>query len=457
MKKLFTMKRDELVRLLERMREHNNKYNLYTHVLTEDELEREIERTYKETGKEEFIPLVVKDNISVADLPLTCASGILKNFVATYDATVIRKLRKRGFVVVAKANMDEFAMGSTSEHSVFGRVKNPIDPDKVPGGSSGGSAASVALGDVQVALGSDTGGSVRQPAAFCGVVALKPTYGTVSRFGLVAFASSLDQIAPFGDSVDVTYEVFEAMKGEDEFDATAGAYVGEVKEFDASSARVAVLGDFLEEGVEDAIREKLEEVAEFFKADVIKLEELKYTPAAYYIISPAEASSNLARYDGIRYGERKEGETVHEIIRNTRVEGFGEEVKRRILIGTFVLSYGYEDKFYKKAVAFRRHLVKRFAEIFEKYDVILAPSAVEFPFEPGRYEEDPVKVYKADIATIFVNLAGLHAWSVPVKTDKSRFPVGIQLIGRWNEERFTRDVANVVEENFGYRVGVFND
>ncbi|ODN31477.1 Asp-tRNA(Asn)/Glu-tRNA(Gln) amidotransferase subunit GatA [Fervidobacterium thailandense] len=381
------------------------------------------------------IPMGIKDNINIQGLPTTCASKILANYVATFDATVIRKLRKAGFAFMGKTNLDEFAMGASTEYSAFGPSRNPHDLERVAGGSSGGSAAAVASGEVIAALGSDTGGSIRQPAAFCGVVGFKPTYGLVSRYGLVAFASSLDQIGPITKTVEDAALVMNIIAGKDEHDATTVDREINFTEFIGKTLdgmKIAVAKQSFSEGVEDGIKERTNEFIKFIerlgnKVDVVDIPELRYVVATYYIIAPAEVSSNLARFDGVKYGLRLSGKSLRELYEKTRGNGFGEEVRRRILIGTFTLSAAYYDAYFEKAQKVRRLISKKFAELFESYDFVVTPTAPVTAFKVGSVS-DPMVYYLMDIFTIPANLAGLPAISIPFgKVD--HLPVGMQIMG----------------------------
>ncbi len=390
------------------------------------------------------IPVALKDNMCLAGVRTTCGSRILGNYVPPYTATAVKKLAAAGAIILGKTNLDEFAMGSSTENSAFGPVRNPVNEELVPGGSSGGSAVAVAAGHVPVALGSDTGGSIRQPASFCGLVGLKPTYGRVSRYGLVAFASSLDQIGPFATNVRDAARMLQVIAGHDRYDSTSanvavpdypGALTGDVK-----GLRVGVPPECFGEGldlevkqqVEAGIRRLAERGAELVE---IHLPHTKYVIATYYIIATAEASSNLARFDGVRYGFRAEAaRTLSEMYRRTRDEGFGAEVKRRIMLGTFVLSSGYYDAYYEKAQRVRRMLVNDFAAAFERCDVIATPTAPTPAFKLGEKSNDPLAMYLSDIYTVTINLAGLPAISVPCGTNSAGLPIGMQLIGNHFDE-----------------------
>ena len=405
------------------------------------------------------IPIGIKDNICTEGIKTTCASKMLYNFVPPYDATVIKKLKNEGAVILGKLNMDEFAMGSSTESSYFKKTKNPYDLTRVPGGSSGGSAASVSADLALYALGSDTGGSIRQPAAFCGNVGLKPTYGLVSRFGLVAFASSLDQIGSFTKDVTDCAIVLNAIAGYDKMDSTSV----DADKTDYTKAlglplkgmKVGVPKQYLESGIQAEIREAVENAIKVYEILGAECEECslplsKYALPAYYLISSAEASSNLARFDGIKYGYRaEEYHGLTELYEITRFEGFGEEVKRRIMLGTYALSSGYYDAYYKKAQQVRGLIKRDFAACFEKYDVLLTPTTPTTAYKFGE-KSDPVAMYMGDICTVAVNIAGLPAISIPAGLDKKGMPIGIQLIANSFEERKLLTAAFAYERETGY-------
>lgn len=384
------------------------------------------------------IPMAVKDNICTEGVKTTCASKMLHNFVPPYNASVADKLSDS--VMLGKTNMDEFAMGSSTENSYFKKTKNPFSADCVPGGSSGGSAAVVAADEAVFSLGSDTGGSIRQPASFCGVVGFKPTYGLVSRFGLVAFASSLDQIGPFTKDVRDCAMVLNEITGHDAKDSTslkegAGDFM-QALTGDARGMKIGVPKEYIGEGITPEVRAAVLSAAKKYEAMGAEVSEcslpsMPYALAAYYMISSAEASSNLARYDGIRFGFRAEGcETLDEVYLKTRNEGFGKEVKRRIMLGTFVLSSGYYDAYYKKAQQVRTVIRQDFEKAFEKYDVLLAPTAPDTAWRFGEKSADPLEMYTADICTVSINIAGLPAMSMPCGLDGKGLPIGLQLIGK---------------------------
>ena len=404
-------------------------------------------------GMLEGIPMALKDNMCTEGLRTTCASHILENFVPQYDAAVVEKLRTAGAIILGKTNLDEFAMGSTTETSYFGPTKNPVNTDCVPGGSSGGSAAAVADGEAVYALGSDTGGSIRQPAAFCGLVGLKPTYGAVSRYGLIAFASSLDQIGPLTNDVRDAGLVMNAIAGYDHRDSTSANV--EHEDFtrligrDLSGVKIGVPKEYLGDGVAPAIKEKIASVRALLEATGATCEDCSlattnFAIPAYYLIAPAEASSNLARYDGVRYGLREQADDMISMFKKTRQVGFGDEVKRRIMLGTYALSAGYYDAYYLKALKVRHLIQDDFKRAFETYDCLLTPASVITAPKIG-VEYDAVTTYKQDICTVTSNLAGLPAISVPYGHDENDMPIGVQFIGKAFDEAFLLQVAAVVE------------
>ncbi|MCK2004852.1 Asp-tRNA(Asn)/Glu-tRNA(Gln) amidotransferase subunit GatA [[Brevibacterium] frigoritolerans] len=402
------------------------------------------------------MPIGVKDNIVTKNLRTTCASKILENFDPIYDATVVQKLQKAETVTIGKLNMDEFAMGSSNENSAFQATRNPWNTEYVPGGSSGGSAASVASGEVLFSLGSDTGGSIRQPAAYCGVVGLKPTYGRVSRFGLVAFASSLDQIGPVTRTVEDNAYLLEAISGVDPMDSTSANV--DVPNFvnsltgDVRGLKIAVPKEYLGEGVGEEARNSVLEALKVLEGlgaqwEEVSLPHSKYALAAYYLLSSSEASANLSRFDGVRYGHRTDNaETLIEMYKQTRAEGFGEEVKRRIMLGTFSLSSGYYDAYYKKAQKVRTLIKKDFEDVFEKYDVIVGPTTPTPAFKIGEKVDDPLTMYANDILTIPVNLAGVPGISVPCGFAANGLPLGLQMIGKHFDESTIYRAAHAFEQ-----------
>lgn len=403
------------------------------------------------------IPMTLKDNIcSDGDLT-TCASKILSGFRPYYDSTVWTKLKGQGAVMLGKTNMDEFAMGSTSETSVYGAPLNPRNTEHVTGGSSGGGAAAVCANMAAYALGSDTGGSVRQPASFCGIVGLKPTYGAVSRYGLIAYGSSLDQIGVLANSVKDTAVVFDAISGVDPHDQTSvdfdfGDIAQSLGQKDVKGLKIGVAKEYFD-GINGEIKDAIDSAIKFYEengAEIvdISLPVLKQALPVYYIIACAEASSNLGRYDGIRYGYRPESfNDVEEMILKTRTEGFGDEVKRRIMLGTYVLSSGYYDAYYKKACLLRENLIADFEDIFNECDALIAPTAPNTAFKLNFNSASPVEMYLSDIATVPINITGVPAISVPVGTDGSGLPIGMQIIGKKFSEKTILDAAYFYEKN----------
>lgn len=397
------------------------------------------------TGPLAGVPFAIKDNMCTEGTLTTCSSKILENFVPTFSAEAVLNLEKAGAVILGKTNMDEFAMGSTTETSYYGVTKNPRNPEHVPGGSSGGSAAAVAAEECFAALGSDTGGSIRQPASYCGVVGMKPTYGTVSRYGLIAYGSSLDQIGPIARDVTDCATILEAISSYDKKDSTSipredmdftSALVDDVK-----GMRIGIPRDYLGEGLDEEVKDAILKAAKVLEDKGAIVEEfdlglVKYAIPAYYVIASAEASSNLSRFDGVKYGLRaKEYEGLHEMYKKSRSEGFGEEVKRRIMLGSFVLSSGYYDAYYLKALRTKALIKKEFDKAFEKYDVILGPAAPSTAPKLGESLSDPLKMYLGDIYTISVNLAGLPGMTVPCGKDSAGLPIGLQLIGDCFQEK----------------------
>ncbi len=401
------------------------------------------------------MPIGIKDNIVTKGLRTTCASKILDNFNPIYDATVVEKLKKEQTITIGKLNMDEFAMGSSTENSGYKKTTNPWNFERVPGGSSGGSAAAVAAGEVPFSLGSDTGGSIRQPASFCGVVGMKPTYGRVSRYGLVAFASSLDQIGPITRNVEDNAYLLNAIAGLDPMDGTS-AHI-EVPDFtkgltgDVKGLKIAVPKEYLGEGVTEDVRQSvLDSLAVLEKLgatyEEVSLPHSKYALSTYYLLSSSEASANLSRFDGVRYGHRTENpQNLLEMYKQTRAEGFGDEVKRRIMLGTFALSSGYYDAYYKKAQKVRTLIKQDFEKVFDQYDVIVGPTTPTPAFKIGENTSDPMTMYMNDILTIPVNLAGVPGISVPNGFSKG-LPLGLQIIGKHFDESTVYKVAHAYEQ-----------
>ncbi|MDK8643499.1 Asp-tRNA(Asn)/Glu-tRNA(Gln) amidotransferase subunit GatA [Niallia taxi] len=413
----------------------------------------------EKTGPLFGLPIGIKDNIVTKNLRTTCSSRILENFNPIYNATVMEKLHNAGTITIGKLNMDEFAMGSSTENSYYMNTKNPWNLDTVPGGSSGGSAAAVAAGEVLFSLGSDTGGSIRQPAAYCGVVGLKPTYGRISRFGLVAFASSLDQIGPITRTVEDNAFLLNAISGVDPMDSTSANVA--VPDFtkgltgDIKGLKIAVPKEYLGEGVSEEVRQSVLDALKVLEKlgatwEEVSLPHSKYALATYYLLSSSEASANLSRFDGIRYGYRADNaESLIELYKQTRAEGFGDEVKRRIMLGTFALSSGYYDAYYKKAQKVRTLIKKDFEDVFEKYDVIVGPTTPTPAFKIGEKVNDPLTMYANDILTIPVNLAGVPGISVPCGFSNG-LPLGLQIIGKHFDEESVYKVAYAYEQATDY-------
>ena len=394
------------------------------------------------------VPAAIKDNILIEGLKCTSASKILENYVAPYDASVIKKLKKDNAVFLGKTNLDEFAMGSSTENSAFGPTKNPNDLTRVPGGSSGGSGAAVAANLTTYALGSDTGGSIRLPAAFCGVVGLKPTYGTVSRYGLTAFASSLDQIGPLAKTVEDAKIVFESICGKDEMDSTSVEYSLKDEPLELKGMRIGMPKEYFIKGIDVRIEKEVKEAIKKYEEMGVKVEEISlpntdYALAAYYIINPSEASANLARFDGIRYGYSvKDAKDLLDLYMKTKGEGFGPEVRRRIMLGTYSLSSGYYDAYYLRAQKVRTLLKQDFEKAFKKVDAIFTPTSPVFPFKIGEKISDPLSMYLVDIYTVSVNLVGVPALSMPIAKVEG-LPVGLQIIGKPFEESKLFNLGNV--------------
>ncbi|MGE0471060.1 MAG: Asp-tRNA(Asn)/Glu-tRNA(Gln) amidotransferase subunit GatA [Nitrospira sp.] len=426
-------------------------------LLQAESLDRNL-KSWRKTMPLSGMPLAIKDNICTDGVLTTCSSRMLQNFVPPYDATVIAKLRAQDYVLLGKTNLDEFAMGSSTENSAFGPSRNPWNLQCVPGGSSGGSAAAVAAEECAAALGSDTGGSIRQPAAFCGVVGLKPTYGRVSRYGLVAFASSLDQIGPITRNVSDAAFLLGAIAGHDPLDSTSidrpvPDYLKSLQKRDLKTLRVGVPVEFFTEGldseVEQAVRAAIEELRHLgAEVKEVRLPRTDAAVAVYYVIATAEASSNLARFDGVKFGFRaKETKDLLELYIKTRQEGFGPEVKRRIMLGTYVLSAGYYDAYYGKAQAVRTLVCQDFDAAFKEVDLIVTPTTPTPAFKLGEKSEDPLQMYLSDVFTISVNLAGLPAISLPCGFSKAGMPIGLQLIGRAFEEETVLRAAHAYEQS----------
>jgi aspartyl-tRNA(Asn)/glutamyl-tRNA(Gln) amidotransferase subunit A len=447
-------------KILDAAEKLNEKLNSFLSIEREHALRRarELENNSDENQSLRGFAVAVKDNICTRQMQTTCGSRILYNFHPQYDATAVKKLTEAGAIIVGKTNMDEFAMGSSNENSAFGVVRNPWDTERVPGGSSGGSAVAVASGVVRAALGSETGGSVRQPASFCGISGLKPTYGRISRYGLVAFASSLDQIGIFGATAKDVARVLSVIAGRDKADATTADvevpdYSAEL-ENDITGRKIGVPRELLGEGLDTEVREAVEKSIENYKslgAEIVDVElpYSKYCIAVYYIICTAEASSNLARYDGVRYGFRAEdARELREMYFKTREEGFGAEVKRRIMLGTYVLSSGYYDAYYAKAQKVRTLIKQDFLKAFEKCDAILTPTAPTTAFKIGEKSDDPLAMYLSDIYTASANLAGIPGINVPCGLSSENLPIGLHLLGKHWSENVLLNLANKYESAF---------
>lgn len=448
--------------IIERIDEVDPKVECYLERMSESAIETAKKVDAKiargeEIGALEGVPMAFKDNLCTNGTVTTCSSKMLENFVPFYDAFVVKKINEGFSPVLGKLNMDEFAMGSSTENSYFKKTKNPYDLQRVPGGSSGGSAAAVSAGTAVFALGSDTGGSIRQPASFCGVVGMKPTYGLVSRFGCVAFASSLDQIGPLTKDVTDCASVLNTIVGHDSMDSTSlnlpkkdyrKSLVNDVK-----GMKIGVATDYMQDGVNEEVKNAVLAAIETFKSLGATVEEYamqaaKYALPAYYIISGAEASSNLARFDGIRYGHRSENfDNLKELYENTRSEGFGDEVKRRIMVGTYALSSGYYDAYYKKAQKVRTVICSDFNEQFKKFDFIITPTTMTTAFKLGEKISSPIEMYLNDLCTVSVNIAGLPGISVPCGFDKDGLPIGLQIIGRTLGEETVLRAAYTFEQN----------
>ncbi len=446
---------------VEKINEKEKDVQAFITTLTQEALEQasSIQKGIEEgsiTGDYAGIPIGIKDNICTKGIKTTCASKMLENFVSPYDAVVVEKLKQEHLINLGKLNMDEFAMGASTEYSYFKKTRNPRNLNTVPGGSSGGSAAAVAANMVPWALGSDTGGSIRQPASFCGVVGLKPTYGLVSRYGLVAFASSLDQIGPITKDVEDAAILLNIIAGHDEKDTTSvniekKDYTKALKN-SVKGLKIGIPKEYFGEGINKEVKEKLEQAIQKYKELGAEVEEFSldiadYALATYYIIACAEASSNLGRFDGIRYGYRTQNySNLKELYKNSRSEGFGAEVKRRIILGTYVLSSGYYDAYYKKAQQVRTLVKNEFKKAFAKYDVLLTPTSPTVAFEIGTKSNNPLEMYLADICTVSVNIAGLPAISIPCGVDSKNMPIGMQLIGNHFAEETILNAAYAFEK-----------
>jgi len=451
---------DEVEKYLKRIKEHQD-LNAFISVHEEESRQQALEIDKKRAsgqklGKLAGLIIAVKDNICVKDHLVTCGSHILDNFISPYHATAVEKILAEDGIIIGKTNLDEFAMGSSNENSYFGVVKNPLDPQRVPGGSSGGSAVAVATGMADLALGSETGGSVRQPASFCGVVGVKPTYGRVSRYGLVAFASSLDQIGTLGKTVADAAYLLGIIAGVDPHDSTTvpepvpdylKALTGKVEDM-----RIGIPKEYFEEGLDLEIKQNIFDIIERLRDSGIMVKEISlsltdYAIATYYIIATAEASSNLARYDGVRYGLRTQNaQDLQEMYLKTRSEGFGKEVKRRIMLGTYVLSAGYYEAYYKKAQQVRRLIKEQYEAAFKEVDLLLTPTSPTPAFKLGEKIEDPLQMYLSDIYTVTANLAGICGVSIPSGKTKDGLPIGLQLIADKFQEDVMFRMADYIEK-----------
>ena len=449
----------------DRIKEKEPQVKAYISILEEDAIKKAKQIDEKRKNGEKLskfagIPIGIKDNMCITGTKTTCSSKMLENFVAPYDATVIEKLNAEDMIYLGKLNMDEFAMGSSTEHSAFEKTCNPWDLERVPGGSSGGSAAAVAANLAPWTLGSDTGGSIRQPASLCGVVGLKPTYGLVSRYGLVAFASSLDQIGPITKDVTDSAMLLNLIAGSDSKDSTTVNV--EKKDYtlslvnDVKGMKIGLPKEYIGEGVNEEVKQAILDVAKKYEEMGATVEECsfevgKYATSVYYIIADAEASSNLGRFDGIRYGYRSEKyDNLKDIYKNSRSEGFGPEVKRRIMVGTYVLSSGYYDAYYKKAQKVRTVIKNAYDELFKKYDLLLTPTSPTTAFKFGEKSKNPLEMYLADICTVPVNIGGVPAISIPCGLDSKGMPIGFQLVGNAFDEETIFRAAYTYEQNTNF-------
>lgn len=443
---------------LNKIKKENKKYNDFLNLTEKLALEQAKKVDEKIDRKErikllEGIPIAIKDNILVEDYKCTAGSKILENYTAPYDATVVKKLKKAGAVILGKTNLDEFAMGSSTENSALGPTKNPLDISRVPGGSSGGSAAAVAADECIAALGSDTGGSIRQPASFCGVIGFKPTYGMVSRYGLIAMTSSLDQIGPLTKTVEDARIVFETIRGYDKLDSTSvdlkiACLPARQENCKIENLHIGIPKEYFGEGINKDVKEKVEEAIQKFERIGAEIKEVSlpltdYALAVYYIIMPAEVSANLARYDSIKYGLRKQGKDLLEQYLKTRAQGFGDEVRRRIILGTYILSAGYREAYYNKARKVRALIEKEFKDVFEKVDILLTSTSPTVAFKIGE-KQDPLSMYLADIYTAPANIGNVSAISVPCGKVNG-LPVGLQIIGPQFGDELVLEAARLYE------------
>jgi aspartyl-tRNA(Asn)/glutamyl-tRNA(Gln) amidotransferase subunit A len=450
---------ENVTSFLSRIEERKN-LNAFSFLFTEDALQKANEVEQKiasgSFGKLAGMVVAVKDVLAIKDKPLTCSSKILENFISLYTAKAVQKLLDEDAIIIGKTNCDEFAMGSSNENSAFGAVKNPIDETCVPGGSSGGSAAVVAANLCDISLGTDTGGSIRQPAAFCGIYGLKPTYGLVSRFGLTAFASSFDSIGPFANSIEDIALVLEVLSGYDKNDSTSintenKSYSNLINN-NQQKLKIGIPKEYFAEGLSSEIKEQIELVIHKlkemnFSVEDISLPHTEFAIATYYILTTAEASSNLARFDGARYGYRsKQSSSLVKMYKASRSEGFGNEVKRRIMLGTYVLSSGYYDAYYKKAQQVRRKIKEDFINAFSQVDVLLTPTTPTTAFKLGEKTTDPIEMYLSDIFTTSANLAGIPGINIPIGKDKNNLPIGLQLLANQFEEEKLLQLGSILEK-----------
>lgn len=455
--------RDAVISALDGIEKSENILNSYVTVLDKEELLVRADKIQAQinsgelTGPLAGVPVAIKDNMCTKEILTTCSSRILENFKPTYTAEAVLNLEKAGAVMIGKTNMDEFAMGSTTETSAFGITRNPHNTDHVPGGSSGGSCAAVAAGECSYALGSDTGGSIRQPSSFCGVTGIKPTYGTVSRYGLIAYGSSLDQIGPIAKDVTDCATILEIISSYDKKDSTSLRrddldFTSSLID-DVTGMKIGIPRDYIGEGLDPQVKDAILKAAEVLRQKGAVVEEfdlslVEYAIPAYYVIASAEASSNLSRFDGVKYGYRtEEYEGLHNMYKKTRSEGFGAEVKRRIMLGSFVLSSGYYDAYYLKALRTKALIKKAFDRAFQTYDIILGPASPSTAPKIGESLSDPLKMYLGDIYTISVNLAGLPGISLPCGKDDKGLPIGLQLIGDCFQEKKIIQAAYTFEQN----------
>lgn len=436
--------------------------NAFNFVFAEEAIAKaeEVENKIKsgKHGKLAGAVIAIKDVLAYKDHPLTCSSKILSDFISIYTATAVKKLIDEDAIIIGKTNCDEFAMGSSNENSAFGAVLNPIDETRVPGGSSGGSAVAVAADLCDASLGTDTGGSIRQPAAFCGIVGMKPTYGRVSRFGLTAFASSFDTIGPFAKSIEDVALILNVISGKDDNDSTSvdsNKIDYPIKELTEQKIKIGIPKEYFGEGLDNEIKMRIFDVVEILKSNGIEFESVslpmtEYNIATYYILTTAEASSNLARYDGARYGYRsKQSGTLEEMYVNSRTEGFGNEVKRRIMLGTYVLSSGYYDAYYRKAQKVRRLIKEDFDKVFAQVDLLITPTTPSVAFKLGEKSSDPLQMYLSDIYTTSANLAGIPGLNIPIGISKERLPIGMQILSRHFDENKIFQIASFTKSLLG--------